>query len=65
MNGINGGILWFIIYSSYAIAFGYGMRLFEISEENGDENYTPAVLLIVRHNFNLIFFFWNLKKIFF
>ncbi|EEB12411.1 multidrug resistance protein, putative [Pediculus humanus corporis] len=47
MNGINGGILWFIIYSSYAIAFGYGMRLFELSEKNGDENYTPAVLLIV------------------
>ncbi|KAK6623968.1 hypothetical protein RUM44_010825 [Polyplax serrata] len=46
-SGTSGGVMWLIIYSSYAIAFLYGVRLIQASKENGDEIYTPAVLLIV------------------
>lgn len=50
-SGTSGGVMWLIIYSSYAIAFLYGVRLIQASKENGDEIYTPAVLLIVLINF--------------
>jgi len=39
--------MWFIIYSSYAIAFWYGVTLILESRENGDYEYTPAILVIV------------------
>lgn len=46
-SGIGGGILWFITYSCYAIAFSYGVRLVIWSRESGDDLYTPAILIIV------------------
>ena len=27
LTGIGGGLMWFIIYSSYALAFWYGVKL--------------------------------------
>ncbi|XP_055537429.1 multidrug resistance protein homolog 49-like [Wyeomyia smithii] len=46
-SGIGGGIMWFIVYSCYALAFWYGISL--ILEDRGKDTkeYTPAVLMIV------------------
>lgn len=46
-SGIGAGVMWFIIYISYAIAMWYGVQL--IIDDRGKEirNYTPAVLIIV------------------
>lgn len=46
-SGIGGGIMWFIIYCCYALAFWYGISL--ILEDRGKDvkDYTPAVLIIV------------------
>ncbi|XP_049836069.1 multidrug resistance protein homolog 49-like [Schistocerca gregaria] len=46
-SGLGGGVMWFIIYSSYALAFWYGVELIINSREMGDTEYTPAVLVIV------------------
>ncbi|XP_021920941.1 multidrug resistance protein homolog 49-like isoform X2 [Zootermopsis nevadensis] len=46
-SGLGAGIMWFIIYCSYAIAFWYGVNLILESREKGDHEYTPAILVIV------------------
>jgi hypothetical protein len=46
-SGLGAGIMWFIIYCSYAIAFWYGVTLILESKENGDLEYTPGILVIV------------------
>ncbi|XP_049765078.1 multidrug resistance protein homolog 49-like [Schistocerca cancellata] len=46
-SGLGGGVMWFIIYSSYALAFWYGVELIINSREMGDTEYTPAVIVIV------------------
>lgn len=52
--GVGAGLMWFIIYGSYALAFWYGVKLIMDDREicvNDPENcqarYTPASLLIV------------------
>ncbi len=61
LTGIGGGLMWLIIYSSYAIAFWYGVKLImddreECIEEiaNGatscDVRYDPSNLIIVRYS---------------
>ena len=52
--GVGAGLMWFIIYGSYALAFWYGVKLIMDDREiciNEPENctarYTPASLLIV------------------
>ena len=51
---IGAGVMWFIIYGSYALAFWYGVKLImddrEVCEEDPENcyaRYTPASLLIV------------------
>jgi len=46
-SGIGGGIMWFIIYCSYALAFWYGVKLILQDRTLVDKEYTPAVLVIV------------------
>jgi ATP-binding cassette subfamily B (MDR/TAP) protein 1 len=46
-SGLGAGLMWFIIYCSYAIAFWYGVTLILESKENGDFEYTPGILVIV------------------
>ncbi|PNF32773.1 hypothetical protein B7P43_G04483 [Cryptotermes secundus] len=43
-SGLGAGLMWFIIYCSYAIAFWYGVTLILESRENGDFEYTPGSL---------------------
>ncbi|KAJ0172665.1 hypothetical protein K1T71_011804 [Dendrolimus kikuchii] len=46
-SGVGSGIMWFIIYATYALSFWYGVSL--ILESRHEENpvYTPAVLMII------------------
>ena len=46
-SGLGAGIMWFIIYSTYAIAYWYGVTLILESREKGDYKYTPGILIIV------------------
>ncbi|XP_055855395.1 multidrug resistance protein homolog 49 [Episyrphus balteatus] len=46
-SGIGGGVMWFIIYCSYAIAMWYGVQLIIEDRYKEVRNYTPAVLIIV------------------
>lgn len=46
--GIGSGVMWFIIYATYALAFWYGVSLIIMSRHEEKPAYTPAVLLIVR-----------------
>ncbi|EGI64783.1 PREDICTED: multidrug resistance protein homolog 49-like isoform X1 [Acromyrmex echinatior] len=46
-SGIGGGVMWLIIYLSYALAFWYGVKLILDDRSNEDKEYTPAVLVIV------------------
>lgn len=41
-SGLGAGIMWFIIYSTYAIAYWYGVTLILESREKGDYKYTPG-----------------------
>lgn len=45
--GIGGGLMWFIIYCCYALAFYYGINLILEDRHKVDKEYTPAVLIIV------------------
>nr|CAD7426613.1 unnamed protein product [Timema monikensis] len=49
-SGLGGGVMWFITYCSYAIAFWYGVELIldsrYIEPDSGQEKYTPAILII-------------------
>ncbi|XP_043290091.1 multidrug resistance protein homolog 49 isoform X2 [Venturia canescens] len=46
-SGVGGGLMWFIIYLSYALAFWYGVQLILEDRPKDDKEYTPAVLVIV------------------
>ncbi|XP_015512051.1 multidrug resistance protein homolog 49 isoform X1 [Neodiprion lecontei] len=46
-SGVGGGVMWFIIYLSYALAFWYGVQLILEDRPNEKKDYTPAVLVIV------------------
>nr|XP_040221248.2 multidrug resistance protein homolog 49 [Anopheles coluzzii]XP_040221249.2 multidrug resistance protein homolog 49 [Anopheles coluzzii] len=46
-SGIGGGIMWFIIYCCYALAFWYGISLILEDRDKDLKDYTPAVLIIV------------------
>lgn len=46
-SGIGGGLMWFIIYCVYALAFWYGINLILDDRDKIDKDYTPAVLIIV------------------
>ncbi|XP_016920161.1 multidrug resistance protein homolog 49 isoform X1 [Apis cerana] len=46
-SGVGGGVMWFIIYISYAIAFWYGVQLILEDRPKEMKEYTPAVLVIV------------------
>ncbi|KAG7198448.1 hypothetical protein KM043_005833 [Ampulex compressa] len=46
-SGVGGGVMWFIIYLSYALAFWYGVSLILDDRPKEDKEYTPAVLVIV------------------
>ncbi|XP_032690180.1 multidrug resistance protein homolog 49 isoform X2 [Odontomachus brunneus] len=46
-SGVGGGVMWLIIYLSYALAFWYGLQLILNDREKEDKEYTPAVLVIV------------------
>ncbi|XP_015115150.1 multidrug resistance protein homolog 49 isoform X1 [Diachasma alloeum] len=46
-SGVGGGVMWFIIYMSYALAFWYGVQLILEDKPKEDKEYTPAVLVIV------------------
>ncbi|XP_055625929.1 multidrug resistance protein homolog 49 [Toxorhynchites rutilus septentrionalis] len=46
-SGIGGGIMWFIIYCCYALAFWYGINLILDDRGKDVKDYTPAVLIIV------------------
>ncbi|KAK2584731.1 hypothetical protein KPH14_007064 [Odynerus spinipes] len=46
-SGVGGGVMWFIIYLSYALAFWYGVQLILEDRPKEDKEYTPAVLVIV------------------
>lgn len=46
-SGIGGGLMWFIIYCCYALAFWYGISLILDDRDKIEKDYTPAVLIIV------------------
>ncbi|XP_055605924.1 multidrug resistance protein homolog 49 [Uranotaenia lowii] len=46
-SGIGGGVMWFIIYCCYALAFWYGISLILDDRGKDEKDYTPAVLIIV------------------
>lgn len=46
-SGIGSGIMWFIIYCTYALAFWYGVDLILQDRDKPHKEYTPAVLIIV------------------
>lgn len=46
-SGLGSGIMWFIIYASYALAFWYGVILILADRDKVDKEYDPAVLIIV------------------
>ncbi|CAH1634814.1 unnamed protein product [Spodoptera littoralis] len=45
--GLGSGVMWFIIYATYALAFWYGVGLILDSRNEEKPLYTPAVLMIV------------------
>ena len=59
MVAVGAGLMWFIIYGSYALAFWYGVKLIMDDRESCEKDpedclarYTPASLLIVSSNSN-------------
>ena len=48
-TGLGFGLLWFFIYSSYALAFWFGIGLIigEIEVANSKEVYDPATMVTV------------------
>jgi len=46
-SGLGAGIMWFIIYCSYAITFWYGVTLILESRKRGDYEYTTGILVAV------------------
>lgn len=52
LSGLGGGVMWFITYSCYALAFWYGVSLILESRLANNFEYTPSVLIIVRYQTN-------------
>ncbi|XP_041969859.1 multidrug resistance protein homolog 49 [Aricia agestis] len=46
-SGIGSGIMWLIIYATYALSFWYGVGLILDSRHEPQPTYTPAVLMII------------------
>lgn len=46
-SGVGSGIMWFIIYATYALSFWYGVGLILDSRSEAKPVYTAAVLMIV------------------
>ncbi|XP_047508388.1 multidrug resistance protein homolog 49-like isoform X2 [Pieris napi] len=46
-SGIGSGVMWFIIYATYALSFWYGVGLILESRHEETPVYTPAVLMII------------------
>lgn len=46
-SGLGTGIMWLIVYISYAVAFYYGITLIVHDRPLEEKEYTPAVLIIV------------------
>ncbi|KAI8440970.1 hypothetical protein MSG28_009258 [Choristoneura fumiferana] len=46
-SGIGSGVMWLIIYATYALAFWYGVGLILESRHEITPVYTPAVLMII------------------
>lgn len=46
-SGIGNGIMWFIMYATYALGFWYGVKLILEDSDKINPEYTPAVLIIV------------------
>lgn len=52
MTGIGGGLMWLIVYASYALAFWYGVKLIMDDREgcttlDCDIKYEPSDLIVV------------------
>lgn len=50
-TGIDSGLLWFLMYVSYALAMWYGIKLMIIDRKKPEElrEYTPVVLIMVKY----------------
>lgn len=46
-SGLGAGVMWLIVYISYAVAFYYGITLIVHDRNLEEKEYTPAVLIIV------------------
>ncbi|KAM3965965.1 multidrug resistance protein homolog 49 [Aphomia sociella] len=46
-SGLGSGVMWLIIYATYALAFWYGVGLILESRHEEKPVYTPAVLMII------------------
>lgn len=49
VTGLGGGIMWLIMYCSFALAFWYGVKLIQAEEHLpvAERDYTPGILVIV------------------
>jgi len=47
-TGFGNGIMWFITFASYSLAFWYGVTLVLESREMAEPEYTPGSMAIVR-----------------
>lgn len=50
-SGVGNGLLWFIVYATYSLAFWYGVNLILEDRDKEVKDYTPAVLIIVSVTF--------------
>lgn len=50
-TGADSGLLWFLIYVSYALAIWYGIKLMIIDRNKPEESreYTPKILIMVKY----------------
>ncbi|KAK9877123.1 hypothetical protein WA026_016869 [Henosepilachna vigintioctopunctata] len=47
MSAIGFGLLWFVIYASYALAFWYGVKLIIEERNDPDPTYTPGNMITI------------------
>lgn len=53
-SGVGSGVMWFIIYATYALAFWYGVGLILQDRHVEQPVYNAAVLMIVSINYRNI-----------
>lgn len=46
-TGLGMGFTWVVLFATYALAFWYGSKLVRESFSEGNDEYTPGVLLTV------------------